>query len=45
MDYFTKWVEEVPLDVKNCKTMAMFILNYIIYKYGVPSSIIIDNWG
>ena len=42
-DYFTTWVEVVPLTIANGKIVAMFILNYIIYKYGVPSAIITDN--
>lgn len=44
-DYFTKWVEAVPLAIADGKSMAMFILNYIICRYGVPSSIITDNGG
>ena len=42
-DYFTKWVEAVPLTVASGKIVSMFILNYIIYRYGVPSTIITDN--
>ena len=44
-DCFTKWVEVVPLTVTSDKTMSMFILNYIICRYGVPSAIITDNGG
>ena len=31
--------------MENGKTIAMLILNYIIYNYGVPSSIVTDNVG
>ena len=43
IDYFTKWVEVVPLTVESGKIVSMFILNYIIYRYGVPSAIITKN--
>ena len=43
IDYFTKWVEAVPLTIANGKIVSMFILNYIICKYGVPSAIITEN--
>ena len=43
--YFMKWVEVVPLSIENGKTVAFFIMNYIICRYGVPSSIITDNGG
>ena len=42
-NYFTKWVEAVPLSIENGKTVAMFTTNYIICRYGVLSSIITDN--
>ena len=45
IDYFTKWVEAVPLTIADGRTVALFITNYIICRYGVPSSIISDNGG
>ena len=42
-DYFTKWVEVVPLFVALGKTVSLFILNHIIYRYGVPFEIITEN--
>lgn len=42
-NYFTKWVEAVPVSVASGKIVSLFILNHIIYRYGVPSEIIIDN--
>ena len=38
-------VEVVPLIEAIGKTIAIFIINYIIYRYGVTSSIITDNGG
>ena len=45
IDYFTKWVELVPLSIENGKIVTMFILSYIIFRYGVPSSIVTHNGG
>lgn len=42
-DYFTKWVEVVPLSIATGKIVSLFILNHIIYRYGVLSEIITDN--
>ena len=44
-NYFTKWVEAVPLTQAMGKQISMFILNYIICRYGIPHSIITDNGG
>ena len=38
-------MEAVPLSIANGKTVAVFITNYIICRYGVPSSIVTDNGG
>lgn len=43
IEYFTKWIEAVPLTQVTSKQIASFILNYIICRYGVPMSIITDN--
>ena len=43
--YFTKWVEVVPLSVAIGKHVALFILNHIICRYGIPSSIVTNNGG
>ena len=44
-EYFTKWVEAVPLSAATGKHVALFILNHIICRYGIPSSIVTDNGG
>lgn len=41
--YFTKWVEVVSLAIVTMKNTARFIWGDIIYQYGVPSKIIINN--
>ncbi|GLJ50601.1 hypothetical protein SUGI_1078000 [Cryptomeria japonica] len=42
-EYFTKWIEVMPLTQVTGKQIAMFILNYIICRYDIPVSIITDN--
>ncbi|KAL0325007.1 UNVERIFIED_CONTAM: hypothetical protein Sradi_5070000 [Sesamum radiatum] len=43
IDYFSKWVEAVPLKEVKKENVADFIRTHIIYCYGVPRHIIIDN--
>lgn len=45
MEYFTKWIEAMPLSAATRKHVALFILKHIICQYGIPSSIITDNGG
>jgi ribonuclease HI len=42
-EYFTKWVEAVPLITIIGKHVSSFILNYIICRYGIPQTIMTDN--
>ncbi|KAL0340180.1 UNVERIFIED_CONTAM: hypothetical protein Sradi_4534800 [Sesamum radiatum] len=42
-DYFSKWAEAVPLKEVKKENVVDFILIHIIYRYGVPRYIIIDN--
>ena len=39
IDYFTKWVEAMPTYAEDGKTAALFLLNHIIARFGVPQSI------
>ena len=41
--YFTKWVEVVSLSTAIGKLVSLFILNHIIFHYGILSSIVIEN--
>lgn len=42
-EYFTKWIEAVPMTTKIGKQISSFIINYLICKYGIPSSIITNT--
>lgn len=42
-DYFSKWVETIPLKKVKKENVADFIRIQIIYRYGVPQHIITDN--
>ncbi|GAA0172888.1 hypothetical protein LIER_26622 [Lithospermum erythrorhizon] len=42
-DYFSKWVEAVPLLSGKKEEVSDFIKSNIIYHYGVPKCIITDN--
>lgn len=42
-DYFSKWAEAIAVkDFKN-RTVSEFIRTHIIYRFGIPDSIISDN--
>eukprot|EP00253_Pinus_taeda_P025877 PITA_25877 len=42
-DYFTKWVEEIPLKVASSDTIIEFINQFIITRFGLPNALIFDN--
>ncbi|XP_026416266.1 uncharacterized protein LOC113311677 [Papaver somniferum] len=42
-EYFTKWMEAIPLRGTTGATIAAFIKEYIIFRFGVPKHIITDN--
>eukprot|EP00253_Pinus_taeda_P014823 PITA_14823 len=42
-DYFTKWVEAVPLKTANVENIIEFIDQSIITKFGLPSTLMFDN--
>jgi transposase InsO family protein len=43
IDYFTKWAEAMPTYSNDAKTVALFIFNHIIARFGVPKSIVTDH--
>ena len=43
IDYFTKWVEAIPLKEANTKSITNFIDQYIITRFGHPSALMFDN--
>lgn len=42
-DYFTKWVEAVPLRSTTVEVICQFILDNIIYQFRIPSTFVSDN--
>eukprot|EP00253_Pinus_taeda_P023135 PITA_23135 len=42
-DYFTKWVEVVPLKIANSENIIEFIDQFIITRFGLPSTLMFDN--
>jgi hypothetical protein len=42
-DYFTKWVEAIPLKTVTSKNMIDFIKEHITYWFGIPQTITIDQ--
>eukprot|EP00253_Pinus_taeda_P034734 PITA_34734 len=42
-DYFTKWVEAIPLKTANSEAIIEFIDQFIITRFGVPNALIFDN--
>ena len=42
VDKFTKWIEARPITVIKSKQAMLFFLD-IVYRFGVPKSIIMDN--
>lgn len=42
-DYFTKWVEAVPLKEVDQLTVVKFLKEHIIYRFGVPETIVSDQ--
>jgi IS30 family transposase len=42
-DYFTKWVEAIPLKKVTSQNMVEFVKEHIIYRFGTPQTITIDQ--
>ena len=42
-DYFSKWVEAVPLSQVTAKHVTKFLWAHIITRFGIPHTIISDN--
>jgi ribonuclease HI len=42
-DYFTKWVEAVPLKKVTSENMVEFVKEHIIYQFGIPQTITTDQ--
>ena len=42
-DYFTKWVEAIPLKTVTSKNMVDFVKEHIVYHLGIPQTITTDQ--
>jgi hypothetical protein len=42
-DYFTKWVEAIPLKKVTLENMVEFVKEHIIYRFGIPQTITTDQ--
>eukprot|EP00253_Pinus_taeda_P005513 PITA_05513 len=42
-NYFTKWVEAIPLKTTNSLVIIEFIDQFIITRFGVPNALVFDN--
>ncbi|KAH9289572.1 hypothetical protein KI387_033689, partial [Taxus chinensis] len=42
-DYFTKLLEAIPTKKATHQVVMDFMLNHIIYRFGVPVKIVADN--
>ena len=42
-DYFTKWVEAIPLKNMTSKEMIEFVKEHIIYRFDIPQTITTDQ--
>ena len=42
-NYFTKWVEVVPMKKVEQKDVIQFIKEHVIHRFGIPQSITIDQ--
>ena len=43
LDYFTKWVEAIPLKMVTSKNMIDFVRKHIVYRFGIPQTITTDQ--
>jgi hypothetical protein len=42
-DYFTKWVETIPMKLVTSKDVVNFIKEHVIYRFGIPQTITTDG--
>jgi hypothetical protein len=43
MDYFTKWVEAIPMKSVTSKDFVNFIKEHVIHRFGIPQTITTDG--
>ena len=42
-EYFTRWVESIPLRVDNTNSVTSFLESNIVTRFRVPKSLVFDN--
>ena len=42
-DYFTKWVEAIPMKNVTAKDVINFVKEHIVYRFGIPQTITTDQ--
>jgi transposase InsO family protein len=42
-DYFTKWVEAVPMKSVASRDVIQFVKEHVIHRFGIPQTITIDG--
>jgi hypothetical protein len=42
-DYFTKWVEAIPMELVTSKDVINFIKEHVIHRFGIPQTITTDG--
>jgi transposase InsO family protein len=45
IDYFTKWVEVVPLQNMTHRELIDFVMNHIVHRFGIPQNLTTDQGG
>ena len=43
VDYFTKWAEAMPLTKITSRAICTFVEKAIIFRFGIPNSLVSDN--
>jgi hypothetical protein len=43
MNYFTKWVEVIPMKLVTSKDVVNFIKEHVIHRFGIPQTIMTDG--
>jgi transposase InsO family protein len=43
IDYFTKWVEAIPMKTVTSKDVINFNREHVIHKFGIPQTIMTDG--
>jgi transposase InsO family protein len=43
MDYFTKWVEAVPMKLVTSNDVISFVKEHVIHRFGIPQTITTDG--